>query len=263
MPARNIYNQRPVVKYAHGSKEESHDMVVDEMPLTIFLNDLELATLVCSPYALEELAVGFLVSEGLLHSPEEIRELYCREEQGVMWVETSSEVPQLDNFLRRNFASCCGKGRPSLYFINDRDQLQPVASQVQFTAQQLVELSTKLDQYSEAFRLTGGVHSAALADNEGLFISYDDIGRHNALDRVLGYSFLNQLDPSNKAVLLSGRIASEMLIKTVRIGSPLIVSRSAPTGLAIDLAEENGVTLVGFVRGGRLTVYSHPQRIIF
>lgn len=262
MSSKPIYNQRPVIKYVNGSMEESSDAVIDEVPLTIFLNDMELATLVCSPYAYEELVVGFLVSEGLLQNPGEIREIACREEQGVMWVETSSEVPQLDNFLRRNFASCCGKGRPSLYFVNDRDQLQPVVSQVRFTAQELIQLSAKLDQMSEVFRLTGGVHSAALADKDGLFICYEDIGRHNALDRVLGNSFMNKLDTSNKTVLLSGRIASEMLIKTVRIGAPLVVSRSAPTGLAIDLAEESGVTLVGFARGGRLTIYSHPERII-
>ncbi|MGE5405366.1 MAG: formate dehydrogenase accessory sulfurtransferase FdhD [Candidatus Saccharibacteria bacterium] len=263
MPEKPIYSQRLVVKYTRGAKEETFDMVVDEMPLTIFLNDLELATLVCSPYAFEELAVGFLVSEGLLHSTDEIREMYCREEQGVMWVETSSEVPQLDNFLRRNFASCCGKGRPSLYFVNDRDQLHPIESEVQYTARQLMDLSSRLERESEVFKLTGGVHSAALADTDSFFISYSDIGRHNALDRVLGYSFIHQVDPRNKAVLLSGRIASEMLIKTVRIGAPLIISRSAPTGLAVDLAEENGVTLVGFVRGERLTVYSHPERVIF
>ena len=94
------------------------------------------------------------------------------------------------------------------------------------------------------------------------YSSNEDIGRHNALDRVLGHTIINGIATEDKAVLLSGRISSEMLIKAARIGTPVIVSRSAPTGLAIDLAEELNITTVGFVRGNSMNVYSHPERIV-
>ncbi|NLF77261.1 MAG: sulfurtransferase FdhD, partial [Chloroflexi bacterium] len=115
---------------------------------------------------------------------------------------------------------------------------------------------------AETFRLTGGVHEVALAHRGRLLVSYEDIGRHNALDRVLGYVFLNQIDTSDKAIILSGRIATEMLTKAARIGVPIVVSRSAPTCASIDLAEQLGMTLVGFARGANLNVYTHFDRVI-
>lgn len=104
------------------------------------------------------------------------------------------------------------------------------------------------------------MHSAALADEKGLLVMYGDIGRHYALDKVMGYAFLNRITTNDKCLLLSGRISSEILIKAARTGLPLVVSRSAPTFLAVELADQYNVTLVGFARGERLSVYSHEER---
>jgi len=256
-----IIEKRPATAIKDGVALATHYNVVRELPLTIILNDEELATLVCSPHELKTLAVGFLVSEGLLQNPDDLLEVSCREEQGVIWIRTSCPF-QGDGFLKRNFTSCCGKGRPSLHFINDYNQIQPVASDVTFTAKQVIRYSALLDENSDVFKLTGGVHEAALAHGESLVVRYDDIGRHNALDRVLGYTFLNRIDTSDKAVVLSGRVASEMLTKAARIGVPLVVSRSAPTSLSIDLAEQLGITIAGFARGNSFNVYTHPERIV-
>ena len=103
---------------------------------------------------------------------------------------------------------------------------------------------------------------ARLWQIENMFVMYEDIGRHNAVDRVLGYAFLNRIDTSDKILLLSGRISSEILIKAARRGVPLVVSRSAPTKLALELADQFGVTVVGFARGERFSIYSHKERII-
>ncbi|MGE5390275.1 MAG: formate dehydrogenase accessory sulfurtransferase FdhD [Deltaproteobacteria bacterium] len=237
--------------------------VVREEPLTVFLNNAELATMICSPSSYKELTVGFLISEGLLHKPEDLAEIRLQEEMGVIWVETAEPVPQTSNFLRRHIASCCGKGRAGLYFINDARQLKPVASDQKFKADDLLRLIELLDRGSDTFKLTGGVHSAALGDEKGLVAMYEDIGRHNAVDKVLGHAFLNRVDTSNKCLILSGRIASEILIKGARANIPLILSRSAPTELTLKLADELEITVVGFARGERLTIYTNPERVIY
>jgi len=248
--------------YDRGQLESREVSVVREEPLTVFLNNAELATMICSPSGYKELTVGFLISEGLIHKPEDLVEIRLQEEMGVVWVETAEPVPQTSNFLRRHIASCCGKGRAGLYFINDAQQLKPVESDKHFKVKDLLHLIDLLDQGSDTFRLTGGVHSAALGDEAGLVQMYEDIGRHNAVDKVLGHAFLNRVDTSSKCLLLSGRIASEILIKGARADIPLILSRSAPTELTLKLAEELEITVVGFARGERLTVYTNPERVI-
>lgn len=119
-----------------------------------------------------------------------------------------------------------------------------------------------LEHGSETHRKTHGVYSAALGDDTGLLAMYDDIGRHNAVDKVLGYALLNHLSPNDKCLVLSGRVSSEILIKAGHSGIPLVVSRSVPTSLAVDLAEQFGIALVGLARGERMSVYSHPEKVV-
>ncbi|MDD3898189.1 MAG: formate dehydrogenase accessory sulfurtransferase FdhD, partial [Syntrophomonadaceae bacterium] len=231
-------------------------------PLTLFLNHVELATMVCSPGGYKELGVGFLLTEGLVQKPADILQISVREEEGLLWIETKNEIPQTNNFLRRHIASCCGKSRAGLYFINDARQLKPIVADVQFNAEYLLKIINTLEEKAATFHLTGGVHSAALADSSGLLTMYEDIGRHNAVDKVLGYAFLNEIPTDDKCLLLSGRVASEILIKAARANIPLVLSRSAPTALTIDIAEDLNITVVGFARGKRLSVYSHSERVL-
>ncbi len=262
-PDPEVIERRPITRIEGGSRYSTEDTIVAETPLTVILNGEELATIVCSPYAHKELVVGFLAGEGLVKGADDIKDFFYRENQEVVWVETdlpSSE--EQGNILKRNFASCCGKGRPTFYFRNDSSQITPVRSEKTFLQEMVLGLSRQLEDGSNTFRLTGGVHSAALGGDEGTVARYEDIGRHNALDRILGYVILKGIPTNDKAVVLSGRISSEMLIKAARIGVPLVISRSAPTGLAIDLAEDLGITVAGFARGDRMNLYSHPERII-
>ncbi|HPS59100.1 MAG TPA: formate dehydrogenase accessory sulfurtransferase FdhD [Spirochaetota bacterium] len=261
METGKIFESRNVKKFRKGIISREEDFIVNETPLTVMLNNEELATLVCSPVAEKELVIGFLAGEGIIQSPGDIKEYFYREQQGVVWVETVNPTPQTDTFLCRNFASCCGKGRPLLYFVNDQEQVMPVKGDAVFSSDSLISLMREFEKESDIFKKTGGVHSAALADNNGIIIRFEDIGRHNALDRIMGHTFLNSIDTSDKAVLLSGRIASEMLIKAARIGTPVVISRSAPTGLAIDYAVQYGITIAGFVRGDSFNLYCHESRI--
>ncbi len=258
----DIYEERELLTFKDGEKNNARHPIVKEAPLTIMLNGEELATLMCSPHSFELLAIGFLVSEGVLQKRAELKDIACHPEQGVVWVNTLDGAARTNGFLRRNFASCCGKGRPAMHFLNDYEQIQPISHMAHFTVKELLGFVALLDAQAKIFRLTGGVHKVALAHRESFIVSYEDIGRHNALDRVLGYTFLNIIDTCDKAVILSGRIASEMLTKAARLGVPVVVSRSAPTCLSIDLAEQLGITLVGFARGNGLNVYTHPGRII-
>ncbi len=261
METEKICNHRNVIRYRKGVTTSQEDCVVNEIALTVMLNGDEFATLICSPVFEKELVIGFLAGEGIIKSPDEIKDYFHREQQGVVWVETVNPTPQKETFLCRNFASCCGKGRPLLYFVNDQEQVMPVDGKACFSSGEIAKLMGEFEERADTFKKTGGVHSAALADNSGIIVKYEDIGRHNALDRILGFAFMNSIDTSDKAVLLSGRIASEMLIKAVRIGTPVVVSRSAPTGLAIDYAEQYGVTVIGFARGDSFNIYCSSKRI--
>ncbi|MEN6391894.1 MAG: formate dehydrogenase accessory sulfurtransferase FdhD [Syntrophomonas sp.] len=263
MEAETLYVKREIVAYDHGSQGNREVEVVMEKPLTVFLNHNELATMICSPSGPKELTAGFLLSEGIIKHRSDIEDIRLREEDGFLWIETREPVVKTDNFLRRHIASCCGKGRAGLYFINDARDLQPVASDWKIGVGKLLEFMGLLDERSDTFRLTGGVHSAALADETGLLVHYEDIGRHNAVDKVLGWALLNEISTSDKCLLLSGRIASKILIKAARSNVPLLLSRSAPTELTLELAEELEICVVGFARGDKLNVYTHPEKLVF
>lgn len=261
MNETRIYKDMAVTLYNDSLVETKEVPVVQEKPLTLFVNKTELATMVCSPAALTDLGIGFLVTEGLINRPADILNISLREEEGLLWIETSSPIPQTGTFLRRHIASCCGKSRAGLYFINDARQLKPVEADLKVDARHLLKIINNLEECSATFHLTGGVHSAALADQGEILCMFEDIGRHNAVDKVIGYAFLNEIITNDKCLLLSGRVASEILIKAARAGFPLILSRSAPTELTVELAEDLNITVVGFARGNKFTIYSHPERV--
>lgn len=262
MMASEICSKREVTVYQGGNHAISEVAVVQEKPLTLFLNHIELATMICSPGGYEELGVGFLISEGMIEKRSDITSISCREEEGLLWIETSTPNTQVNGFLRRHMASCCGRGRAGLYFINDFRQLQTLESDSIFSAQQLLDFMSQLEDRSKNFRLTGGVHGAALASHSGLMYMFEDIGRHNAVDKVFGKAFLEEINTHDKCLVLSGRIASEILIKAARNKVAFVLSRSAPTELTIELAEDLNITVVGFARGDRLSIYSHPEKVI-
>ncbi len=256
-----LCKERRVEMYRDGKMEMVNDILVVEQPLTIIYNDVEVATLVCSPEALRELGVGFLVSEGLLHGWADITELSCNEAAGLLRVSSKSAVIPKDSTTVRHVNTCNGKGQAGLQFVNEIEPVPLRPTIIPSTAPQLLHLISLLEEKSVIFRRTGGVHSAALADRHGFLARYEDVGRHNAVDKSLGYALLNQIDPSDKILVLSGRIASEILLKAARSRIPMVLSRSAPTFLAVELADKLGITIVGFARGEQLNVYSYMERV--
>lgn len=250
-----------VLKIAKGERREARDEITREVPLTIYLNGEELVTLLATPTYLKDLAVGFLLSEGFLEEPKDLGSVVLYRQQGVVNVETSRkrELPER-LFQRRMITSGCGKGT-AFYSPLDALKIQPVSSNGRVSSEAISGLMRKLQGQSELFRATGGVHSCGLCDQSQILVFREDIGRHNAMDKVFGECFLKGIPTEDRIVVSSGRITSEMLLKAARRGVPLVASRSAPSDLAVALAEKLGITVVGFVRGSRMNVYSHSRRV--
>ena len=251
----------PLLQLTDGDRRNVEDAVARECPLTIFLNNQELVTLLCSPTNLQYLAVGFLFSEGLLKDKNNIKKLLVDDQHGVVRVETK-ETERLirDVLFKRLITSGCGRG-VSFYSATDAI-VQKVESQVEISAHNIFTLVSDFQHRSQIFRITGGVHSAALCDTENIIIFKEDIGRHNAIDKIFGECTLRDITTNNRIIITSGRISSEILLKAAKRNISIIISKSAPTDLGVKLANDLSVTLIGFVRGKRINVYSNDWRIV-
>lgn len=251
-----------VKRFRENSSEEVEISLINEVPLTISLNNKEVVTLLCLGDHMKELALGFLSSEGFIGKLSDLKSVKMDEKNGTAEVETVSENPLTAGlFERRTITSGCGKGS-TFYNVMDAFKCKKIESNVRVKPTYLLELMKQLHENSGLYKETHGVHNAALADTERIIVFREDIGRHNAVDKINGYSLLNKIDLSNKILITTGRVSSEILIKTGKMGIPIIVSRSVPTALAVSIAEETGITIAGFARGGSISVYSHGERVI-
>jgi len=250
-----------IIQFNSGEKSVKKDFIVKEIPFTILVNGQEIVTLLCSPDKLEYLAVGFLLSEGLIKSDTQIKSVNLGKDGHYANVELDGDfqVPQ-DFFQKRLISSGCGRGSS---FYNPRDALdyEPINSDIQISYKQVTDLMRQFQEKSSLFKKTGGVHSAALCNLGEIEIFTEDIGRHNAIDKIFGQCLLKGISTEDKVILTSGRISSEILIKVAKGKIPIIISRAAPTDLAVGLAEKMRVTLIGFVRGKRMNIYTHSLRM--
>ncbi|MFC4597303.1 formate dehydrogenase accessory sulfurtransferase FdhD [Cohnella hongkongensis] len=249
------------IKLSGGMADETEDTVATEFPLTIRLDGEEFATLVCSPDDLDDLIVGFLASEGVVRTMADIRSWSLDEERGFAYVElTRPQSTAKELHSKRIIGSCCGKSR-QFYFQNDARTARTISGGAAIPSERCFELMSRLQSNSDSFRLTGGVHNAALFDGAGSMIVRADIGRHNALDKLFGHCLRNRLTAHDRVLAFSGRLSSEVVLKAAKIGCPIVLSKSAPTDLALRLAEDLGLTCVGFIRSDSMNVYTHARRI--
>ncbi len=254
--------EKKITRIRGKEREEKGDLVTVEAPVTIYLNGEELVTLLCTPEKLDRLALGFLKSEGLLSAIDEIGSIRVREEEGLVEVNLKDETgPARQLYGKRTVTSGCGKGT---IFFNVLDSLRssPLTGDLKITGEKALELMDSLQQKAELFGATGGVHSAALADCDKIIFFNEDIGRHNAIDKIIGECLLAGLPTDDKIIVSSGRLSSEILLKTAKVKIQLLISRAAPTSLSIELAEALNITLAGFVRGKRLNLYTHGWRVL-
>ncbi len=251
----------PVLRLTEEGRINIEDVVAREFPLTIILNNQELVTLLCSPTDLKYLAIGFLFSEGLLGGKDEIKKIIVDKLRGVVRVETEESVELArDVLFKRLITSGCGRG-VSFYSAADATG-QKVESQVEMSAHDVFTLVGDFQHRSQVYRTTGGVHSAALCDTENILVFNEDIGRHNAVDKIFGECILKDIPTDERVVITSGRISSEILLKVAKRNIPIIISKSAPTDLGVKLASDLGITLLGFVRGKRINAYTNDWRIV-
>jgi FdhD protein len=236
--------------------------VIEEKPVTLHVNGRELLTLLCAGHHLEEMAAGFCHAEGFLRSLEDLVAIEVDAVAGAVHVRTRQDTSLADRLReKRTVTSGCGKGS-IFYYSLDALLGKPVVSSLRITPEQILARVEDLHHQSETYRRTHGVHNTALAEPERIVLFRNDIGRHNAVDMIVGHGFLRGIPFGDKLLLTTGRLTSEILIKCAKVGIAVLVSRNTATTLAIELAKALNITLIGYVRGGKFTVYSGRERLI-
>ncbi len=232
-----------------------------ERPITVVLNDVEIATIQGTPSDLEEMAVGFLVSEGLIASREALGAIDVDHKRGHVYVASEESVPEDFKYRERYVTAGCGKGI-TFASVGHAAGIEPVVSDMTISSGGLYDLMGQMARAAVAYRDTGGMHSCALGKDGVVTILREDVGRHNALDKVLGRAWLDGIDTTDCVLLTTGRVSYEMAVKAAKARVPIVVSRTAVTDLAADIGSRVGISVVGYARGGKLVVYTHPERII-
>jgi len=235
--------------------------VVQEMPLTIFLNDKEIVTLLCTGSHLEALTVGFLKFEGFIDKRENIKDIDVDEKKGLIFVQIDTDpVMEKKLLFKRVITSGCGKGT-IFYHAIDSLLTKKIESSLVINAEQIFFLMSNVNKNSSLYKKSRGVHNTALATPNEILLFRTDIGRHNAVDMIYGKCFLDGIPLEDKVLLTTGRITSEVLLKTGKMRVPFLISRNVATQHAITLAQDIGITVVGDVRGNKFIVYTHPERV--
>jgi len=250
-----------IVRIQKDNIQEKQDRIVRETPLTIVVNGEELVTLLCLPEYQRSLAVGFLYSEGIIKEKSTVKSLSYNSAKGVVWVDLNGSVEVSENFTKsRTITTGCTKGI-SFQKVFDEWEGEIVTSNTTVEVKTIFSLLSNLKIKDSLYMTTGGTHTCVLCNNNEMVLFREDIGRHNAIDKIIGDCILNDIKPEDKFIITSGRISSEILFKVARFGVPILISRGAPTSISVKLADELGVTLVGFARAEKLNIYTHRERI--
>ncbi len=243
-----------ILRVKENSVCETDDFVAIEKRVRILVNGRHLLSLFCSPFMVREFVAGVIYNEGLISGG------WCADRMSIEYGnEITVDVPADGTVMEgeKTITSGCAGG---VSFTRSLPQ-DKLSDNTIFDFFRIRDLYHEFQKKSDGYKSTGGVHSAALADNGHILVFTEDIGRHNAVDKVIGYALLENIPFPGKIMLASGRLSSEIVSKCVRCGIPVIVSRAAPTSLAVEIADAAGLTLVGFVRGERMNIYTGTERI--
>lgn len=228
--------------------------IIGEYPLNLVINDKYINTFLCTPENLEELVIGFLVTKGYISNKNAILDFRLEEENRVAYAIIKSDE--------------CNNNEDSedyyKIFSNQLDYVKcvPVTNNnITIDQERVYKLMKRNLTYSTLFKDTGGVHCVAIFDKENEIVICEDVARHNAMDKAIGYCVLNNIDLKDKVIFVSARVSLEMILKSAAMQIPIIVSKSAPTNLSVELAKKLNITLVGFVRDKRMNIYANPYRI--
>ncbi len=244
-------------RFSKGNLETAVISVARESPYTLFVNDREILSIATLPTHLKQLFIGFLVSEGILLRPEEIIE--CRVDHDARIVMVELDVPQerVAALEKKGMltSGCAGGVIFSVESASRPRQKSP--TRIKISPSTIIKRMQELDRYPGIYSVTRGVHAASLADTEQTLVILEDLGRHNAVDKIVGHCFLKQIITSDKLLLSTGRITSEVLIKAARSNFPIVISRSSASSIAIATAKQQQIDVATYVRAGRFNYFSH------
>lgn len=263
MSVRNTANM-DFLQCSRGSARLKQNCALTvEEPLVIRIKGDTDYTIMRTPGNDRELTAGFLLSEGIIKTVDDIEMLQeCQDAPGLIEIKISANM-KTDSASRRNMiinTSCGLCGRENIRELIKG--LQPLPEGIVLSENIIYDVPGKVLQNQALFHATGATHAAALFDVAGrVGVVREDIGRHNALDKVIGNALLNNIHIREHGVFLSGRISLEMVLKAYRAGISIVTAISAPTGTAVEAAKQAGITLCGFLRGGKMCIYSHEERI--
>jgi len=230
--------------------------VIVESPVSLTVNGEVWLTFMCTPVDLEAMAIGFLYNEGVIQTMEEVADVrLCETGDNVdVWLHYSVEKP---SFWRRT--SGCTGGVTSV----EKDEIEkPITNGGVLSAESVGKLINQLFESQDLYRTSGGVHTSAITDGRDVWVVAEDIGRHNTLDKLAGKCLMQGVQLSRKIILTTGRISSEMMQKSSRLKASIVISRTSPSSLSIELAQKWGITLIGYARRTRFNIYTHPERIV-
>lgn len=251
-------SRRDIVRFERGQFRGVQRPLVREYPLELIVNDRPLATLVGSPHQLNFLVAGFLRLQGFVDSLDDILTLGICADFGSARIRVRGEVPER---LKPTLTSGCGTGI-SFNLPENLTSAAPAARPAAtFSPAAVFQLMKDLARRAEQYASHGGMHSAAVGDGDKLLLFAEDLGRHNTLDRIAGEALFRGIDLAGRLLVTSGRVSTEMVAKAARLGIALIASRTSPTDKAIELAEQAGITLIGYLRGESFEVYCHAERL--
>jgi FdhD protein len=250
----NGFIKRKIYKNSGSDFQEHEDSIALEKRLRISVNGKEALSLYCTPLMIRELVVGMFMTEGIINGE------WCAERMTIHYAdEVLVDIPAAGE-LSANGAVITSGCIGGITFPK-RMSLKKLRDSFSISAEKIKALFRKFQSASALYKLTGCVHSAALSDGGDILCLAEDIGRHNAVDKVIGYAIMENLSFEGTIMLASGRLSSEIVSKCAHWGIPIVASRTSPTSLAVEIADESGVTVAGFIRADRLNVYTHPQRI--
>lgn len=259
------YQQTTVDRWKGNLHERKQDFIAEEVPISLIYNGMPHVVMLATPTNLEEFVLGFSITEGIIKNPQEL--LSARIYNRSKGIEVQLKIPehrfQCMADKGRNLTGRTGCGLCGASTLNQAiRQPQPVKSDIAVSAEDLHLALTELSKHQTLNQVTGAVHAAAwVVPNQGIIEIREDVGRHNALDKLIGFLLRNNKDLSAGFVIVTSRASYEMVQKTAWVGISLLAAISAPTGLAIRLANETGLTLIGFARDDQHVIYTHPQRL--
>lgn len=245
-----------------GTKETVEDDVALEAPVNIYVNDQHVITLMASPELTKELAVGWLLDEGLIRSLDEIKDTWTKDNDVKIKTTTDLKLRIQAAGTAKLITTACGSTEDFLKLL-DRMEKPLVKSKYTVKASEVLKMVQEMNLKSRSIWMIAGTHSAGLFAAGRLSAFAVDVGRHNAIDKVVGIAALAGVDFSNCMLISSGRQPADMVLKVARVGIPILISVRGPIQTGIVAAEKTGVTLICFARGQRMNVYSFPERILF